>query len=166
MGYLCQTGLASDGFVRRAATLAARLPGDPHVVLVFEDFQSGEVVEGDERRYRLAVAFEDNPLASIGHAVEGVAEGIPHRRGSQSGHGCTLPVSYMSCNRLEPTAGVTALRHVRFFGESVSVAEGISNPWTLIGQASVLLLAVFVVDVMRTVSRMPCTASGKGIWPD
>ena len=48
---------------------------------------------------------------------------------------------------------ITGLRHVRFLGESVSVAEGISNPWMLVGQASFLLLAVFVVDVMRTVSR-------------
>jgi len=48
---------------------------------------------------------------------------------------------------------ITALRHVRFLGESVSVAEGISNPWMLVGQASFLLLAVFVVGAMLTVWR-------------
>jgi PAS domain S-box-containing protein len=48
---------------------------------------------------------------------------------------------------------ITGLRHVRFLGESVSVAEGIPNPWMLVGQASFLLLAVYVVDVMREVSR-------------
>jgi two-component system sensor kinase FixL len=48
---------------------------------------------------------------------------------------------------------ITGLRHVRFLGDSVSVAEGRSNPWMLVGQASFLLLAVFVVDVWRTVRR-------------
>jgi PAS domain S-box-containing protein len=48
---------------------------------------------------------------------------------------------------------ITALRHVPFLGDSVSVAEGIPNPWMLVGQASFLLLVVFVADVMRTVSR-------------
>jgi two-component system sensor kinase FixL len=48
---------------------------------------------------------------------------------------------------------ITALRHVSFLGDSVAVAQGISNPWMLIGQASFLLLAVYVLDVMRTVSR-------------
>ena len=48
---------------------------------------------------------------------------------------------------------ITALRHVRFLGESVSVAEGMSNPWMLVGQVSFLLLVVFVVDVMLTVWR-------------
>ena len=48
---------------------------------------------------------------------------------------------------------ITALRHVRFLGESVSVAEGRANPWMLVGQASFLLFVVFVVDVMLTVWR-------------
>ncbi len=48
---------------------------------------------------------------------------------------------------------ISALRHVRFLGDSVAVAEGRSNPWMLVGQASFLLLAVFVVDVWRTVVR-------------
>jgi two-component system, LuxR family, sensor kinase FixL len=48
---------------------------------------------------------------------------------------------------------ITGLRHVRFLGETVSVAVGIPNPWMLVGQASFLLLTVYVLDVMRTVSR-------------
>ena len=41
---------------------------------------------------------------------------------------------------------ITALGHIQFLGESVSVAEGVLNPWMLIGQASLLLLLIFVVD--------------------
>jgi PAS domain S-box-containing protein len=41
---------------------------------------------------------------------------------------------------------VTALRPVRFLGEAVSVAEGVANPWMLVGQLSLLLFVVFVVD--------------------
>jgi hypothetical protein len=41
---------------------------------------------------------------------------------------------------------VTALRPVRFLGEAVSVAEGVPNPWMLVGQLSLLLFVVFVVD--------------------
>jgi len=41
---------------------------------------------------------------------------------------------------------VTALRPLRFLGEAVSVAEGVSNPWMLVGQLSLLLFVVFVVD--------------------
>jgi PAS domain S-box-containing protein len=48
---------------------------------------------------------------------------------------------------------ITALQHVRFLGEPVSAAVGIPNPWMLVGQASFLLLAIYVLDVMRTVSR-------------
>ena len=29
---------------------------------------------------------------------------------------------------------ITALRHIRFLGESVSVAEGVPNPWMLVGR--------------------------------
>ena len=48
---------------------------------------------------------------------------------------------------------ITGLRHIRFLGESVSVAEGVPNPWMLVGQASLLLLVVFVVDATITVWR-------------
>jgi len=105
-GHLCQAGLAPDLLVGHATTLATRLPGGLRVVLVFEDFQSSEVVERDERRDGFAVPFEYNPLASIGHPVEGVAKGIAHGCSSQSGHWCNLPVSYVLCNPPVPTVGV------------------------------------------------------------
>ena len=43
---------------------------------------------------------------------------------------------------------ITAVGHVRFLGESVSIGEGVRNPWMLVGQASLLLLVVFVVDAV------------------
>src|SRR5271165_815379 len=46
---------------------------------------------------------------------------------------------------------ITALRHILFLGESVSVAEGVPNPWTLIGQLSLLLLIIFIADAAITV---------------
>ncbi|HUA39194.1 MAG TPA: PAS domain S-box protein [Candidatus Sulfopaludibacter sp.] len=48
---------------------------------------------------------------------------------------------------------VTGLRHIEFFGESISVAAGLVNSWMLIGQFSLLLLLVFVADAMLTVWR-------------
>ncbi len=41
---------------------------------------------------------------------------------------------------------VTALRRLPFLGDTVSVAEGVRNPWMLVGQLSLLLFAVFFVD--------------------
>jgi len=48
---------------------------------------------------------------------------------------------------------ITALRHVSFFGESVSIAEGVPNPWMLVGQLSLLLLVIFAVDATLAVWR-------------
>ena len=48
---------------------------------------------------------------------------------------------------------ITRLRHIPFFGESVSVAEGVANPWMLVGQLSLLLLVLFVADATITVWR-------------
>src|SRR5262249_28837733 len=48
---------------------------------------------------------------------------------------------------------ITALRHIPFLGESVSVAEGVPNPWMLVGQLSLLLLVIFVSDATITVWR-------------
>ena len=48
---------------------------------------------------------------------------------------------------------VTGLRHVPFLGEPVSVALGVSNPWMLLGQLSLLLFVVFVADASITVWR-------------
>jgi two-component system sensor kinase FixL len=48
---------------------------------------------------------------------------------------------------------ITALRHVSFLGETVAVAEGVPNPWMLVGHLSLLMLLVFVVDAALTVWR-------------
>jgi two-component system sensor kinase FixL len=48
---------------------------------------------------------------------------------------------------------VTGLRHVPYFGESVSVAQGVANPWMLVGQLSLLLLVIFVADATFAVWR-------------
>src|SRR5437773_3382218 len=49
---------------------------------------------------------------------------------------------------------ITALRHVSFFGEPVSVvASGVPNPWMLVAQLSLLLLVIFVTDAAITVWR-------------
>jgi two-component system sensor kinase FixL len=48
---------------------------------------------------------------------------------------------------------ITALRHIPFLGESISVAEGVPNPWMLVGQLSVVTLAIFVGDASVTAWR-------------
>ncbi len=48
---------------------------------------------------------------------------------------------------------ITALRHIRFLGESVSVAEGVPNPWMLVGQLSVVTLVIFFADASFTAWR-------------
>ena len=49
---------------------------------------------------------------------------------------------------------ILRLRHVRMFGESVSVAEGVSNPWMLLSQIGLLLLVIFVADAAITVWQL------------
>ena len=53
---------------------------------------------------------------------------------------------------------VTALRHIPFLGESVSIGVGVSNPCMLVGQLSLLLWLVF--------SRTPRSPSGGGATGD
>jgi signal transduction histidine kinase len=48
---------------------------------------------------------------------------------------------------------ITDLRHIRFLGESVAVAEGVANPSMLVGQLSLILLVVFVADAAISVWR-------------
>lgn len=48
---------------------------------------------------------------------------------------------------------ITALRHVPFLNEVVPIAEGIPNPWMLVGQLSAFLLIVFVADASVTAWR-------------
>ena len=48
---------------------------------------------------------------------------------------------------------ITGLRHATFLGESVSVVQGVPNPWMLVGQLSLVGLMVFVIDAANTVWR-------------
>ena len=48
---------------------------------------------------------------------------------------------------------ITGLRHISFLGESVQIAEGVPNPWMLLGQMSFLVLLVFLADASFTVWR-------------
>ena len=48
---------------------------------------------------------------------------------------------------------ITTVRHIRYLGESVSVSEGVLNPWMLISQAGLALLVVFTVDATITAWR-------------
>jgi PAS domain S-box-containing protein len=48
---------------------------------------------------------------------------------------------------------VTALRRIPFLGETVSLGVGVSNPWMLVGQLSLLALVMFTLDATITVWR-------------
>jgi len=48
---------------------------------------------------------------------------------------------------------ITGLHQVPFLGDSVTVGEGIPNPWMLVGQLSFLLWAIFVIDAAWAVWR-------------
>ena len=48
---------------------------------------------------------------------------------------------------------ITRLQSIPFLGERVVIAQGVSNHWMLLGQASFLLVLIFVVDATLTVWR-------------
>ncbi len=48
---------------------------------------------------------------------------------------------------------VTRLRHIPLLGESVSIAEGVHNPWMLVGQLSIVLFVIFTADAALSVWR-------------
>lgn len=48
---------------------------------------------------------------------------------------------------------ITRLHKVSLFGDSFSVPEGILDPWMLVGQASLILCVVFIVDATLAVWR-------------
>jgi two-component system, LuxR family, sensor kinase FixL len=62
---------------------------------------------------------------------------------------------------------MTALPHISFLGEPVSVASGVPNPWMLVAQLSLLLLVIFVMDAMivawRRGDRRQALVVGGGI---
>jgi two-component system sensor kinase FixL len=41
---------------------------------------------------------------------------------------------------------ITGLRHFELWGERIALADGVFNPWTRLGQLSLLLLVIYVVD--------------------
>ena len=48
---------------------------------------------------------------------------------------------------------ITRLRHILFLGESVQIAEGVPNPWMLLGQLSFVILIIFLADATVTAWR-------------
>jgi two-component system, LuxR family, sensor kinase FixL len=48
---------------------------------------------------------------------------------------------------------ITALRHIPFLGESVSIAEGVPNHWMLVGELSIFIVVIFVGDASVTAWR-------------
>jgi PAS domain S-box-containing protein len=48
---------------------------------------------------------------------------------------------------------ITGLRHVPFLGDSVAIADGVPNPWMLVGQASLVLFVIFAADATLAVWR-------------
>jgi len=48
---------------------------------------------------------------------------------------------------------VTRLEHMRLLGESVAIAEGVPNPWILLGQLSLVILIIFLADAAVTAWR-------------
>ena len=48
---------------------------------------------------------------------------------------------------------VTRLGHMRLLGESVAIAEGVSNPWILLGQLNLVMLIIFLLDASVTAWR-------------
>ena len=48
---------------------------------------------------------------------------------------------------------VTRLGHMRLLGESVSIAEGVPNPWILLGQLNLVTLIIFLADATTTTWR-------------
>ena len=48
---------------------------------------------------------------------------------------------------------ITSLQRVPFLGDSITVFEGIQNPWMLFGYATMLLILVFVADASVTTWR-------------
>jgi two-component system sensor kinase FixL len=48
---------------------------------------------------------------------------------------------------------VTHLGHMRLLGESVAIAEGVANPWILVGQLNLVMLIIFLIDATVTCWR-------------
>lgn len=64
-----------------------------------------------------------------------------------------LPANFLPGQNLT-YATTTSLEHVMFFGERVTVLNGVVNPWQVVAQFGVLLILVFVADASRTAARL------------
>lgn len=64
----------------------------------------------------------------------------------------SLLINFLSEHNLNYTK-INALRNVSFLGEPVTIVKGVPNPWMLVGQASLLLLVIFVADAVVTAWR-------------
>jgi PAS domain S-box-containing protein len=64
----------------------------------------------------------------------------------------SLVVNFLRSPNLNYTE-IASLRHVPFFGQTVSVAEGAPSRWTALGELSSLLLLVFLADASLTAWR-------------
>ena len=61
--------------------------------------------------------------------------------------------SQLSCGAESQLPRDCDLRHIRFLGESVSVAVGVPNPWMVVGQLSLMILLIFAADASVTAWR-------------
>jgi PAS domain S-box-containing protein len=64
---------------------------------------------------------------------------------------------------------ITRLRQIPFLGESIQIAEGVPNPWMLVGQLSLVMLLIFVADASVTAWRRgdrqkPITVGGSIVF--
>ena len=70
---------------------------------------------------------------------------------------CGLRTLSLALNFLSPLnlnyQAITTLRQVSLFGEPVAIAQGVMNPWMLVGQLSLLLWVLFIADATITVWR-------------
>jgi PAS domain S-box-containing protein len=48
---------------------------------------------------------------------------------------------------------ISSLHHMRFLGEPVSIAQGVSSPWILVNQMSAFLLVIYAIDAARIARR-------------
>jgi two-component system sensor kinase FixL len=63
-----------------------------------------------------------------------------------------LPLNFLVGQNLNYRE-ITGLSHIRFLGESVAIAEGVHNPWMVIGQLSFIALVIFAADATVTTWR-------------
>ncbi|MDO8836377.1 MAG: hypothetical protein Q7V01_12325 [Vicinamibacterales bacterium] len=93
--HLHEPRLLADLLVRDGSGFVTSNPNRLLVETVFEGFKGFKILDGHERGDGLPVAFQDDPLSAIRHAVEGVPEVVTNGRGGKFGHRA-LCISYVS----------------------------------------------------------------------